>query len=336
MATPLQPLLSVIVPVYNEIECLQSCYERITAVLVGMSDRYNYEIIFVDDGSSDASPIILNRLALADSNVRVLSFSRNFGHQIAVTAGLDYAVGNAVVIIDADLQDPPEVIPQFVQKWEEGMKIVYGVRGKRKGETYFKIFSAKIFYRLLQKLSDHRLPFDAGDFRLVDRVVVQVIRSVRERNRYMRGLIIWTGFSQCGVTYEREQRHEGVSKYTFSKMVKLAFDGLTSFTEKPLYLAGYLGLFIVLLAIANIIYMIYQHSLHPETVVPGWTSLLIVILFLGGTQLIFLSLLGLYIGRIYIETKQRPLYILQHRTGFQNDATSFSCHRCPACTMYDQ
>jgi dolichol-phosphate mannosyltransferase len=227
-----------------------------------------------------------------------------------VTAGLDYAAGDAVVIIDADLQDPPEVIVEMLAKWREGYKVVYGVRAKRAGESRFKLWTAAIFYRLLQRLSDTKMPLDTGDFRLIDRQVVEVIRTMREGTRYLRGLISWVGFRQYGLAYNRDRRFAGQTHYPFGRMLKLALDGLTNFSEKPLFLAGYFGAGITALAVLMIIWMVINKLYHPETLVTGWTSLLVAILFLGGIQLLSLGLLGQYIGRIFRESKGRPLYII--------------------------
>ena len=317
---PMKPLLSIVVPVYCEEEVLGEFYSRTTAAMSVLEAEYEYELIFVNDGSRDRSAEILETLAAADSRVRVLDFSRNFGHQFAITAGLDYASGDAVVIIDSDLQDPPEVIVEMVSKWREGYKIVYGVRSRREGETRFKLWACALHYRLLQKISDTKLPLDAGDFRLVDRQVVNVIKGMRERTRYMRGLFSWVGFSQYGLLYVREPRSAGKSKYPFRHLLRLALDGLTSFSEKPLYVAGYIGFCITALSVLMIIRIVVGKLMDPAKIVVGWTSLLTSILFLGGVQLLSLGLLGQYIGRIFQETKGRPLYVVSRKSGFRDAA----------------
>lgn len=305
-----KPLVSVVVPVYFEQEVIAEFYARTKTVFTGLADQYDHELLFVNDGSTDRSLSILQGLAAADPQVRILDLSRNFGHQLAVTAGLDYAAGDAVVIIDADLQDPPEVIVEMLAKWREGYKVVYGVRAKRAGESRFKLWTAAIFYRLLQRLSDTKIPLDTGDFRLIDRQVVEVVRNMHERSRYMRGLISWVGFRQFGLPYSRDRRFAGETHYTLVHMVKLAMDGLTNFSEKPLFLAGYFGLLVTGLSVFLICWYVIVYLMHPEVLVTGWTSLVLVILFLGGVQLLSLGLLGQYIGRIFRETKGRPLYIV--------------------------
>jgi dolichol-phosphate mannosyltransferase len=312
-----KPLLSVVVPVYCEQAIIPEFYRRTKEVLAGLTAKCEHEMIFVNDGSMDKSWEVLKGLRERDEHVKLLNFSRNFGHQIAITAGMDHAAGDAVVIIDSDLQDPPEVIPQMLAKWEEGYKVVYGVRSRREGETAFKLYTAKAYYRILERLSDVRIPVDTGDFRLLDRAVVETLRSMREDDRYMRGLVAWVGFPQCGVPYERDARHAGETKYSLRRMVKFAFDGITSFSDKPLYLSSFLGIIITLVAFVLIVWSVVYKLVRPEGVVQGWTSLLIVILFLGGLQLFSLGIMGQYIGRIYRGIKQRPLYVVGEKSGFQ-------------------
>jgi dolichol-phosphate mannosyltransferase len=248
----------------------------------------------------------------------VLSFSRNFGHQIAVTAGLDHATGDAVVLIDADLQDPPAVIIEMVDRWRDGYQVVYGMRTDRPGETRFKLWTAKVFYRLLNRLSDVQIPLDVGDFRLMDRRVVDVLRAMPERDRYLRGMVSWVGFRQIAVMYRREPRFAGESKYPVFKMLKFATDGVISFSIVPLRLAVWAGVAAIFIALAGIIYALVLRLYFSESHwVRGWTSTFVAILFLGGTQLIFLGFIGEYIGRIYGEVKRRPLYIVQDRLGFE-------------------
>lgn len=306
-------LLSVIVPCFNEQDVLRATHERLTSVLAGMS--LDYELIFVNDGSRDDTQLILTELQLVDPHVRVLLFSRNFGHQIAVTAGLEEASGDAVVIIDADLQDPPEVIPQMVELWRDGNDVVYGLRTDRKGESTFKLWTAKIFYRLINRLSETKMPFDAGDFRLLDRRVVQVINAMPERARFLRGMVSWAGFRQVSLPYERAPRHAGSSKYPLTKMISFALDGIISFSLVPLKLAIWIGFLAICIAVAGIIAAIIDR-LTETNIARGWASLFVAVLFMGGVQLVSLGIIGEYLGRIYTEVKHRPLYVVQERLGF--------------------
>ncbi len=287
------------------------------AVLAGLSARFDHEILFIDDGSRDGSAALLKELSRTDSSVKVISFSRNFGHQFAITAGLDFVRGNAAVIIDGDLQDPPEVIPEMLQKWEEGFKVVFGIREKRRGENVFKLLTAKVFYRLIRLLSDVRIPLDAGDFRLLDRRVVEALKNVREENRYLRGLVSWTGFAQVGILYRRDRRYAGKTKFTLKKMVRFAFDGILSFSDKPLKISAYLGFLITLASFIMALRVLIGKIRHPEVLVSGWTSLILAVLFIGGIQMISLGILGLYLGRQYREVKRRPLYIIAETSGFE-------------------
>lgn len=307
-------LLSVIVPCYNEQDVLRATHERLTSVLAGMS-WLDYELIFVNDGSHDDTQSILTQLQLADRHVRVLLLSRNFGHQIAVTAGLEEAAGDAVVIIDADLQDPPEVIPQMVQLWRDGNDVVYGMRTDRKGESAFKLWTAKIFYRLINRLSETKMPSDAGDFRLLDRRVVDVINAMPERARFLRGMVSWAGFRQVSLPYERAARHAGSSKYPITKMVHFAMDGIISFSLVPLKLAIWTGFLAIWIAVAGIIVAVIDR-LMDKHLTRGWASLFVAVLFMGGVQLVSLGIIGEYLGRIYTEVKRRPLYVVQERLGF--------------------
>jgi dolichol-phosphate mannosyltransferase len=318
-----KPLLSVVIPIYFEEQTIHEFYQRTKNVMTGLAATVDHELIFVNDGSTDRSLPLLKELARNDEQVRVISFSRNFGHQIAITAGIERARGDAVVVIDGDLQDPPEVIAQMLTKWREGFQVVYGVRARRKGEKALKLLTASLFYRLMGKLSDVKLPLDAGDFRLMDRAVVQALVSLKEENRYIRGLVSWIGFNQCGVSYERDARYAGETKFNFRKMFRFAFDGITSFSDKPLRLSSYGGVIITGFSFLGILWLIYAKLTRPETLVQGWASMLIVVLFLGGVQLISVGILGEYIGRIYRETKQRPLYIVAEQCGFATgDSTS--------------
>ena len=307
-------LLSVIVPCYNEQEVLRTTHERLTSVLAGMPSL-DYELIFVNDGSHDGTQLILTQLQQVDPHVRVLLFSRNFGHQIAVTAGLEEASGDAVVIIDADLQDPPEVIPQMVQLWRDGNDVVYGMRTDRQGESTFKLWTAKVFYRLINRLSETKMPFDTGDFRLLDRRVVDVINAMPERARFLRGMVSWAGFRQASLPYERAPRHAGTSKYPFTKMFHFAMDGIISFSLVPLKLAIWTGFLAIWIAVGGIVVAIVDRLLDKH-LTRGWASLFVAVLFMGGVQLVSLGIIGEYLGRIYTEVKRRPLYVVQERLGF--------------------
>lgn len=306
-------LLSVIIPCYNEEDVLPATHERLTRVLSGMTE--DYELIFVNDGSRDATQEMLTELQLFDSHVRVMLLSRNFGHQIAVTAGLEEAAGAAVVIIDADLQDPPELIPEMVQLWREGNEVVYGVRLEREGESKFKLWTAKVFYRLINRLSETKMPLDAGDFRLIDRKVVGVLKAMPERARFLRGMVSWAGFRQTALPYARAARHAGESKYPLRKMVHFATDGIISFSLVPLKLAIWTGFLAIWIAVAGIIVAIIDRVMD-KNLIRGWASLFVAVLFMGGVQLISLGILGEYLGRIYTEVKRRPLYVVQERLGF--------------------
>ena len=306
-------LLSVIIPCFNEEAVLRATHERLTSVLRGMDN--DYELIFVDDGSRDDTPQILTELQLFDPHMRVLLLSRNFGHQIAVSAGLEEATGDAVVIIDADLQDPPELIPKMVQLWREGNEVVYGVRLEREGESRFKLWTAKVFYRLINRLSETKMPLDAGDFRLIDRKVLDVLKAMPERARFLRGMVSWAGFRQIPLPYARAARHAGESKYPLRKMVHFATDGIISFSLVPLKLAIWTGFLAIWIAVAGIIVAIVDRVMD-RNLIRGWASLFVAVLFMGGVQLISLGILGEYLGRIYTEVKRRPLYVVQERLGF--------------------
>ncbi len=303
-----KPTYTIIAPIYNEIDNLQTLHQRVSEIMDGTGE--SWEFVMVDDGSSDGSTEAILELSAKDSKVVPVIFARNFGHQIAVTAGLDYSRGEAVVIIDADLQDPPEVILRLIEKWKEGYEVVYAVRSKRKGESWFKLFSAAAFYRLIQRITDVNLPMDTGDFRLLDRKVVQVLNGMREKHRFLRGMSVWVGFRQTGVEYERAERYAGETKYPLRKMLRLASDAITGFSYFPLQMATYLGFIaagVSILAIPVVIILRLTGS-HPLL---GQATTLIAVLFLGGVQLISLGILGEYIGRLYDEAKDRPLYIVR-------------------------
>ncbi|MDI3542496.1 MAG: polyisoprenyl-phosphate glycosyltransferase [Candidatus Atribacteria bacterium] len=307
---------SVVIPVYNEEEVLPETYKRMKQVMGSASG--NYELIFVNDGSQDKSRQILENLAQEDKAVRVINFSRNFGHQIAITAGVDYAQGQAVVVIDADLQDPPEVILTMIEKWEEGYEVVYGKRAKREGESFFKKFTASFFYRLLKKATSVDIPVDTGDFRLMDKKVVDVLRLLREKNRFVRGLVSWVGFRQTSVEYVREKRWAGESKYPLRKMLKLAWDGITSFSDKPLKIATYVGIPLSLFSLVLFLVVLFQYLGGKNTF---YASSLIgaLNLLVSGIVLLALGIIGEYIGRIYEEAKGRPLYIVENTIGFEKE-----------------
>jgi polyisoprenyl-phosphate glycosyltransferase len=310
---------SIVIPVYNEAEVLPILYPRLARVMHTVGEPY--EIIFVNDGSNDHSPLLLRDLQAKDERIKFLSLSRNFGHQIAITAGLDHSSGNAVVVMDADLQDPPEVIPRLIDQWRNGYDVVLAVRELRRGEGLFKRVTAALFYRLLRHLAATDIPLDAGDFRLMSRKAVQALMSIRERNRFIRGLAGWVGFRQTSVMFVRDVRQAGETKYPLRKMLRLALNGIISFSWMPLQLATYLG-FVV--SSISFVYMVYAIGLKlfTERVVLGWTSVMVAVLFLGGVQLISLGIIGEYIGRIYEEVKQRPLYVVDEACGFNNGHTS--------------
>lgn len=308
------PIVSVVVPCWNEQEVLGETSRRLVSTLEQIGLKF--EVIYVDDGSVDLTPEILRELAGHDERVRVVRLSRNFGHQLAITAGLEHASGDAVVVIDADLQDPPEVIPEFVRKWMEGYDVAYGVRAERDGETALKLWTAKAFYRLIDRLSDTRIPADTGDFRLMDRRVVDALLAMPERDRFVRGMVSWLGFSQVGVPYHRAARTAGVTKFSLFRMLRFAMDGIFSFSIVPLRLATWMGFAASGIAIFELFYAIAERILHVPGLVRGWTSTFTAVLFVGGVQLICIGIIGEYVGRIYGESKRRPLYVLRERIGF--------------------
>ena len=302
-----KPVFSIIAPIYNELENLPLLYARVHDEMEKTGEAW--ELILVDDGSQDGSTEVIRKLAASDARVRPVIFARNFGHQIAVTAGLDYSRGDAVIIIDADLQDPPEVIGKLIEKWREGYQVVYAVRTEREGETRFKTATASAFYRIIDRITDIRIPLDTGDFRLMDRRVVDIMKTMRERNRFLRGMSAWTGFKQIGVEYKREARHAGESKYPLKKMLKLAMNAVTGFSMWPLELATRVGIGLIALDfIGLIVVIILSTAAHVDF--HGLATLGIIMVFLAGLILTFMGVLGEYIGRIYDEAKGRPLYIV--------------------------
>jgi dolichol-phosphate mannosyltransferase len=310
------PLLSIIIPCYNEEAVIDETLKRLLAFRDTLKDL-RVELIFVDDGSKDQTRTKLLQWQQQHNDIRILGFARNFGHQIAVTAGIDVASGDAVVLIDSDLQDPPEVVREMVDLWRAGYQVIYGTRVDRPGESAFKLFTARWFYRTLNQLSDVPIPLDTGDFRLMDRCVVDVLKSMPERDRFVRGLVSWVGFKQVALPYRREKRFAGESKYPLRKMIRFATDGILSFSTKPLQLAITFGMctsFIALLGIINTLAV----RLTTSHWVAGWAEIMTAVLFLGGVQLICVGILGEYIGRIYNEVKRRPLYVVQDKIGFKD------------------
>uniref|UniRef100_UPI0034A088D8 glycosyltransferase family 2 protein n=1 Tax=Saccharibacillus sp. CPCC 101409 TaxID=3058041 RepID=UPI0034A088D8 len=306
--------VSVIIPMYNEEAVIAETYRRLTEVM--RTSGESYELLFVNDGGSDRSPDIIRELSLRDASVKLIDFSRNFGHQVAVTAGMDYASGDAVVIIDADLQDPPALILDMLNKWREGYEVVYAQRVKRKGETLFKKWSAALFYRVLRASTEISIPVDTGDFRLIDRKVCDEMNRLGERNPFVRGLVSWTGFRQTAIEYERDERLAGETKYPLKKMIKLCLDGITSFSHKPLKLAGYAG---ALMSAGGFVYMLYvlAMALFTDSTIRGWASTICLQLIFDGVILVMLGIIGEYVGRIYDEAKGRPLYIVRETLNMQ-------------------
>jgi dolichol-phosphate mannosyltransferase len=308
MARRRSPVLSIVAPIYNERENLPELHRRVKAAMD--SAGLTWELLLVDDGSTDGSTEEILALARADSHVQPVVFARNFGHQVAVTAGLDFSLGQAVVVIDADLQDPPEVIPELVARWRDGYEVVYAVRAEREGETWFKKTTASLFYRLIARITDVKIPLDTGDFRLLDRQVVDAIKQMRERHRFLRGMAAWVGFRQIGVPYRRAARTAGTTKYPFRKMLRLAITAVTGFSYFPLQIATYLG-FLSAGVSAVAIPIVIALRLAGHQAFLGQATTLIAVLFLGGVQLISLGIMGEYVGRLYDEAKGRPLYVVR-------------------------
>ena len=322
-------LISVVVPCYNEEEVLSQTLRELNDFAL-RQNKYRFEFIFVDDGSKDRTYELLEAVAQRNPLYSVLSFTRNFGHQIAVTAGIDAASGDAVALIDADLQDPPEVLSEMIEHWEDGVDVVYAVRASREDGSAFKIATARWFYRLLSSLSETPIPLDTGDFRLMDRKVVDVLKQMPERHRFVRGLVAWVGYRQMALPYHRKKRAAGKSKYPLRKMLRFATDGILSFSSKPLQIATSMGLFAAFLALLGVVYAVVLRVMT-STWIEGWTALMIVVLFLGGVQLISLGIIGEYVGRIYEEAKGRPLYIVRNRIGFDENRAAIR----PNLTVHD-
>ena len=310
MSNPIR--YSIVIPMYNEEEVIEETYRRLKKVMRDADDTY--ELLFVNDGSQDHCMDIIQEFARWDNTVKIIDFSRNFGHQIAITAGMDYALGAAIIIIDADLQDPPELILDMIEKWKQGYEVVYAKRVKRKGETWFKKWSASLFYRVLRSSTDINIPVDTGDFRLIDRNVCAQMKKIKENNRFVRGLVSWVGFRQTAIEYERDERLAGETKYPLKRMIKLSLDGILSFSYKPLKLAIYGG---VLLSGSGFLYFLYvlYLAIFTDATMKGWPSMISIMLIFNGFTLLILGIIGEYIGRIYDETKGRPLYIVREFTG---------------------
>jgi dolichol-phosphate mannosyltransferase len=313
------PRYSIVAPCYNEAGVLHELHRRISEVMDQTGEAW--ELVLVNDGSRDRTPELMRELHAADPRVKVIDFARNFGHQIAASAGLDYTRGEAVVIIDADLQDPPEVILEMINRWKEGYEVVYAVRTERKGETWFKEFTAKLFYRIIYRITDVDIPMDTGDFRLMDRKVVEALKRMDERHRFIRGMTSWVGFRQTGVSYAREERFAGETHYPFRKMLKFALDAITGFSYAPLQVATYLGFVIAGLSALGALGVVYARLFVGTSPFYGQATTLVTVLFLGGVQLITLGIIGEYLGRIYDEVKGRPLYIVREALGFEDTAS---------------
>jgi len=306
--------ISIVIPLLNEQDNLEEIIFRLKSQFQKLNN-FTFEIIFIDDGSTDNSWKIVEKISSENDNIFGFKLSRNFGHQLAITAGLEKSSGDAIIIMDADLQDPPEVILQMIEKWQKGFKVVYGKRKMRKGESRFKIWTAAVFYKLINRLSDTPIPLDAGDFRLMDRQVVNELLRLPERNRFVRGLVSWVGFKQTTVEYIREERFSGKTKYPLSRMISFALDGITAFSKKPLQIAMKLGIFSIFIGLVMVIYVLISKIYYPETTISGWASMLITVVFFGGVQLLTLGIIGEYLGRIYDESKKRPLFIIEKETG---------------------
>lgn len=308
-------LVSIVVPVFNEEGNIHELYRRLKKVMITL--KYYYEAIFVDDGSKDKSLHLLKEISETDKQVKVISFSRNFGHQIAISAGMEYASGDAVIVMDADLQHPPELIPELINKWIEGFEIVSTIREDEKEIGFLKKFTASAFYKLINRISDTNIQANAPDFRLLDRKVINILKLMPERARFVRGLISWVGFKQTSIRFIADKRNAGATKYSLKKMLKFAFDGITAFSSFPLRIATHLGIIATAIPLPYTIYAIYIR-LFTNLAVPGWTSILVAVVFLGGVQLITIGIIGEYIARIYDEVKGRPLYIINEIVGFDN------------------
>lgn len=313
-----KPRYSIIAPIYNEEGNIQALYDRISAVLDSTGE--SWEVICVNDGSRDRSVELIEALAVKDPRIKLVSFARNFGHQIAVTAGLQHVSGDAVVIIDADLQDPPELILEMIERWKAGYEVVYAVRQERKGETWFKLLTAKLFYRLIYRITDVDIPMDTGDFRLMDRKVVNVLNRMKEHNRFIRGMTSWVGFRQTGVSYVRQERHAGETKYPLKKMVRFAMDAITGFSYFPLQIMVYVSFVLGLIAVLAIPIIAVLRLILGFEFLGGQVTNIVLLLLLSSFQLFFLFIMGQYVARIYDETRARPLYVVARTVGFDPEA----------------
>ncbi|ADK16914.1 MULTISPECIES: glycosyltransferase family 2 protein [Clostridium] len=330
-------LISIVVPMYFEEEVASECYTRLSNV--ALKNDLNYELIFINDGSKDKTFNILKEIAKRDFHVKVISFSRNFGHQIAVTAGINKSNGDAVIIMDADLQDPPELIPKMIKLWEQGNDVVYGKRKKRDGESVFKLITAKLFYKILNKMSSVTIPVDTGDFRLIDRKVVEVIKKMPEHNRFLRGMWSWIGFKQVPLEYERKERFAGETKYPIKKMIRFALDGIISFSSKPLKVVEHLGLETILLSLITFVYLLVKILRGTAVNSIGWVTTLTIACFIGGIQLFSIGIVGEYIARIYDESKCRPLYIIDKEINLDDKLanptnSSIKLYKSPQKNLY--
>ena len=312
MSNSARPVVSIVVPLYNEAGNVRPLLERLGAVAARLGDEADFEIVLVNDGSTDGTLAAIREEMRRRPHVVLVNLSRNFGHQLAATAGLEIAAGEAMVLMDGDLQDPPELIEAFLRKWRQGYDVVYAVRRTRQGESRFKVFTARVFYRIIKRLTKIVIPLDAGDFRLMSRRVVEALRRSPERHRFLRGMVSWVGFNQVSVEYDRDVRHAGTTKYPIAKMVRFAMDGITSFSDIPLRFASYFGFTVSAIAFiyALIVIAFKLFSLNPPAYTPGWASTIVAVLFLGGVQLMSLGILGEYLGRVYDEVKARPLYLI--------------------------
>jgi polyisoprenyl-phosphate glycosyltransferase len=315
---PAEPLISLVCPVFREEATIGEFYRRATDARGAIDPPVRHELVFVNDGSDDASGDILREMCAKDPRVKLVELSRNFGHQLAITSGVDHAAGDAIVLIDTDLQDPPAIIGVMVERWREGWDVVYGRRTAREGEPRLKLLAVRVFYRLMSRPSETELPEDVGDFRLMDRHVCDELRGMREDNRYLRGLVAWLGFQQTAVSFARDGRFAGDSNYRLARRLRLAFDGLTSFSERPLRFASGLGLVTTLVALVLATYVAVTKIVDPSRSTEGYASLMIVVLLLGGIQLLGIGLIGEYLGRTYRESKRRPLYIVRDRVNFED------------------
>jgi len=311
-----KPIYSVVIPAYNEEEVIPEAYKRLTAVMQSMDEPY--ELVFVNDGSRDSTAQIIADYTQADPHVHLINFARNFGHMPAITAGMEYAKGDAIIIIDADMQDPPEVLPNMAALWKEGYDVVYGKRKERRGEGIFKQWTAKLFYRFINSMVPIDLPIDTGEFRLMDRKVCDAVNRLGEKHRYMRGLVSWVGFRQTAYEYIREERFAGVTKYPLKKMIAFAMDAITAFSYKPLKLATSIGFLISLCSFVYMVIILWQR-LFTDTTITGWASTMALMLFTQGIVLMILGLMGEYIGRIFEEIKNRPVYIVREVLGYDRD-----------------